>query len=494
MKGMRFIAIFALVFTVAGCLPDRLPPLPHEQERPVLQGVVSPEMVDLSGIEDEAELRDSILLSTKGFAVDTLAPIVLSFDDMMDLSTFSGNVLIYSTEGDTVWNLNVTFAGIDTVIDTTTTADSSDTSITIDTAYTYIYSVEHPALEPATEYFVEILGGIKDTSGNSMSIDPDFKLLYEFFTSGYYSTGGIPRAYIADLTAHEVIVVDTLTARTFTTDVERPTGFAVNEEQSKVFVSDKSTSTPYLPVFDRVTGVRIDSIPVGGNQVGLAQVGRKAVTASRSPRKLSMFDIYGDTLIGQVDIGFTPVVVGFNGAIGFVGDALGNVYTYDFDSESWVDTIESVFTRGSRSRHLVSGPGSELYANDYNGNAVKIVLSDGLAGEIQLPENTHPVDVAVGTYIYVAGADGLVLKYDRTTHEMIDSTDLSTTISSIDITPSEGIEELIYLVLPDLQMGDHTGFLGIMSARDLKLIRLVPINATASEVVVEPKIVLPPSR
>ncbi len=493
MKRMIYLSIF--VFMLAGCLPDRMPPLPVEQERPMLLNVLSPQMVELTGIEDETELRDSILVSQTGFSVSVDSPIVLSFDDMMDLSTFDGNVLLYTSDGDTVQNLSFQFAGIDSSIDTVVTSDSTDTTITIDTVYTYLYRIEHPTLNSATEYFLKIFGGIKDTSGNSMSIEPDFELLYEFFTEGLYSRGitnEMPRVFVSDITAHQVFVIDTLRSSVFTTEVERPTGFATYDG-TELLISDKSTPGPYLPIFDFNTGAKIDSIDTGGDQVGLAQAGYTAVTASRTPRQLSLIDLSVDTVVEQVQLGFAPIVVGHLPGFGFVGDALGNVYIYDFVNHEWNDTLENVFTRGSRSRHLVTGE-DVIYANDYNSNTVKVLSLSGNS-EVQLPEGTHPVDVAAMQYLYAAGEDGLILKYSSEggSYTLVDSTDIGTSIASIDIAPRIAYntggsvsEELIYLMLPELELRGHTGFVGIMDARTLHLVRVVPVSATASEVWVSP--------
>ncbi len=490
MKHARLLLMLSLMLVLAGCMPDRLPPLPREQERPILEAVMSPPMVDVSGLEEE-EAQDSIWLSTKGFAVSVDSPIVLQFDDMMDISTFDGNVLVYSPDGDTIREFQVSLRDIQEIIDTTVNADSAETTITVDTTYRYIYELQHEPFTYSREYFMEIHGDIRDTSGNSISIDPDFLLKFEFFTEGIYSLGGIERAYLADLTAHEVLAIDTLHSFVFTADVNRPTGFATDVGNSKLYVSDKSTSNNYIPIFDVQTGVKTDSVDVGRNQVGIAALGNYAVVATRSPRQLSFLYLPDDSVITQIPLSFTPIVVAYNGALAYVGDASGNLYVYDMAAQTCVDTIEGVFTRGSRSRHLVSY-GDRLYANDYNGNAVKIIDQSGGVQEIALPENTHPVDVAVGDYIYVAGADGLILKYHLSTGELVDSTNLGTHISSIDVALGSQIPvgknppmlegELLYLVLPDMEVGDYSGFVGILNPFDLRLVRLVPTNNTASEI------------
>ncbi len=483
-RTTMLLILAAALVAISGCLPDRLPPLPIEQERPNLETVLSPSMVDVTELEDE-DLTDSILISNAGFAVSVDSPIVLQFDDMMDVSTFDGNVIIYSADGDTVQNLQASLLSIEEIIDTTVNADSTDTTITIDTTYIYNYQIDHPPFEEAMEYFMEILGDIRDTAGNSISIDPDFKLLFEFFTGGRYSENYIPRVYVADLTGHNIMAVDTLTSFTFTDQVERPNGFAISDDRTRLFVSDKSAPNTYLAIFDVATGAKVDSIDVGRTQIGLVQVGHLAAVATRTPKQVSFIDLSNGSVTEQATFSFTPIVIGFDGDNAYIGDAIGKVYIYSLSQHSWIDTIENVFTRGSRSRHLVYSDGL-IYANDYNGDAIRILNSSGIVNEISLPEGTHPIDVAVSDYIYVAGADGLLLKYDKTTLDSVDATDLETPIASIDIVPKEN-GELIYAMLPDLEIWDYSGLLGIIDAQTLSLVRTVQVSNTASEVWIEPK-------
>ncbi|WP_456408239.1 Ig-like domain-containing protein [Caldithrix abyssi] len=165
MAGKKsLIAYILLMAGLFGCLPDRMPPDPVENQRPEFR---------YFGQNDNATLN-----------VPLNDPILMVFSEKMDLSTFPDNFKVESVSG----AIPGTFEYV---------AD-------IDSAVLFRPSENY---NPAEVYQVSLSGGVRDIHGNSM-IAPykeDQPVTAWFFTTGQYGENGFPYVFIRDKSEKQII-------------------------------------------------------------------------------------------------------------------------------------------------------------------------------------------------------------------------------------------------------------------------------------------------
>jgi hypothetical protein len=166
MNGLFFKYLTAglLLFLIAACLPDRMAPAPEENTRP--------QFVRFGG-NDSAGLN--IALND---------PVVMYFDEPMDLNTFPGNFHVQSISGE-----------IPGVFEYDVFADSA------------VVFKPMTNFNPAEVYEVSISGKVRDTQGNS-ALSPneeDAPVTNWFFTTGQYAQNGFPYIFLRDKSSKQVI-------------------------------------------------------------------------------------------------------------------------------------------------------------------------------------------------------------------------------------------------------------------------------------------------
>ena len=165
MAGKNFLIVTILLFVgLTGCLPDRMPPDPVENQRPEFR---------YFGQNDSAALN-----------IPLNDPILMVFSEKMDLSTFPDNFKVQSISGAITGTFEYV-SGIDSAV----------------------HFVPTQNYNPAEVYTISISGGVRDVHGNSM-IAPykeDQPITTWFFTTGQYATNGFPYIFIRDKSQKQII-------------------------------------------------------------------------------------------------------------------------------------------------------------------------------------------------------------------------------------------------------------------------------------------------
>lgn len=165
MAGKNFLIVTILLFVgLTGCLPDRMPPDPVENQRPEFR---------YFGQNDSAALN-----------IPLNDPILMVFSEKMDLNTFPDNFKVQSISGAITGTFEYV-SGIDSAVQFVPTQNYN----------------------PAEVYTISISGGVRDVHGNSM-IAPykeDQPITTWFFTTGQYATNGFPYIFIRDKSQKQII-------------------------------------------------------------------------------------------------------------------------------------------------------------------------------------------------------------------------------------------------------------------------------------------------
>ncbi len=271
MAGKKsFITFVLLISALAGCLPDRMPPDPVENQRPEFR---------YFGENDSAALN-----------VPLDDPVLMVFNEKMDLNTFPDNFKIESVSG----AIQGTFEYV----------AGNDSAVLFRPAQNY---------NPAEVYQISISGGVRDIHGNSM-IAPykeDQPITTWFFTTGQYAENGFPYIFIRDKSQKQIIhrvgninqYLDSLYLQSDEDDYQTA-NMKFTPDGQYLLVLNIKISKGTVTVIDPATQTVVTVLEVGLGPTSLAFMkDNKAVVANNSAKSFSILDLNGLTV--EQTIAFT---------------------------------------------------------------------------------------------------------------------------------------------------------------------------------------------
>ncbi len=414
--GLFVTAIFLVVLVGIRCMPDRMPPAPVEIDRPEFLGFAP---------------QDS-----GGLNVPLTDPVVMFFNEEMDLSTFPDNFELVSVSGSIPGKFSKPDTNKNVVIFTPT-----------------------QEMNPAEVYHATIHGGVKDIHGNSMisPIKEDEPQSTWFFTTGEYANRGFPHVFVTDKVAGDRIYlageINQYLAQ-YDGVTSKSSRLRITPDGSKLLVTNtevNGTVTVLNPQTLEVEG----TITVGVGPDDIFVTNDRAYVVNKSEKTISIVDLITlnvETTISFPD-GFRPRDIVFSSATGklFVSsNSLSNysvIRVIDTADPSNYHDISGVLPR-KRTRDMeISADGRTIFiAEDYTSNVIILdAQSEQVVKTLQL-EFTRAVDGCVGPgAYYVAMYGGGVYKIGLQSLEVEGVVDLGKTLNAVAATAAG---ELLYVVAP----------------------------------------------
>lgn len=451
---MRYVILILIILGIQSCLPNRYPPEPVEQERPLFLRLIQPEGIPIDDPDDTSAVLVAKLTQNRGFPTPRDVEIILGFNELMDPNTFTGNVFLV--------------AGNDTI------GGAFSLAQTYHFGDTLVYGVRFTpssVLDPLRSYMLTILGGVKDTAGNSMSIEPGFKITYEFSTVG---ESPVPRVLIADRTNGQVIAVDTFRTWIFTDALIQPTNFASFQLGQLIVITDEGNTSGFLKFFDP-EGVILDSLHLGGRQNGLSAWNDIFVVTTKTPRAYYVVDANTREIIDSGGLTITPKRAAINANYIYILSTVRSVLVIDRNTGN-ENTFGNALVAPLRSPNMCVDPVTGKVAiNDYNGGRILIFTgADTFYVNIQ---GLHPTDVVFysSDTLIVSTNEGKLLLIDLANNITNEFT-LPDAITSV-----YAYGDYIYAYLPTLTLNGQTGYLVILNNRG-EVIRGINAGSSGAEI------------
>ncbi len=399
-----------------GCMPDRMPPAPVEIDRPEFLGFAP---------------QDSGVLN-----VPLTDPVIMFFNEEMDVSTFPDNFELTSISG--------------AILGTFSKPDSNK--------HVVIFTPSEP-MNPAEVYHATVHGGVKDIHGNSMisPIKEDEPQSTWFFTTGQYAEGGFPHVFVTDKVAGDrLYLVGNLNQYLQAYDgvVSTSSRMRVTPDGSKLLVTNTEINGT-VTVIDPATLQVKATIPVDRGPDDIFVTNTQAFVVNKSERSISVIDLTTfqvTTTITFTD-GFRPRDIVYSEATGKIfvsSNSLSNYGTIRVieaaDPTNYHDLTNVLPRKRSRDMEISPDGGTIFIAEDYTPTVVILdARSEEVLNTLSL-EFTRTVDGCVGpSAYYVAMYGGGVYKIGYQSLEVEGVADLGKTLNAVAATAAG---ELLYVVAP----------------------------------------------
>ncbi len=198
-----------------------------------------------------------------------------------------------------------------------------------------------------------------------------------------------------------------------------------------IYVANQGSND--VSVVNATTGEVVDTIDVGEEPYGLANVGTKLYVANINTDDVSVIDTTTNTVTDTIDVGVKPYYVAVVGTKVYVTNGASNSVSV---IDSTTDTVIETIPVGSYPRGI-KAYGTDLYVANYGdpnysgGNYISVIDSttDTVSDTIILPAGVDgPRGVNVlGTKVYVTGfRSNNVVVIDPTTDTVSDTIDVGT--------------------------------------------------------------------
>ncbi len=418
MKRLGIVVATTLVGLVLqfGCMPDRMPPAPVEIDRPEFLGFAP---------------QDS-----GGLNVPLTDPVIMFFNEEMDLSTFPDNFELTSVSGTIPGNF--------------TKPDTNKNVV--------IFTPSQP-MNPAEVYWAVVHGGVKDIHGNSMisPIKEDEPQKTWFFTTGKYAEGGFPHIFITDKVAGDRIYLGgelNHYLNQYDGVVSKSSRLRVTPDGSKLLVTNTEINGTVTVLNPQTVEVEA-TVSVGRGPDDIFVTDDRAFVVNKSEKTISIINL--NTLqVEQTitfDDGFRPRDIVYSQSADklFVSsNALSNYSVIRViegsDFTSYHD-LTGVLPR-KRSRDMEISPDGNLIfiAEDYTATVVVLNAQTEEVVKTFSLEFTRTVDGCVGPQAYfVAMYAGGVYKIGYQSLEVEGLADLGKTLNSVAATAAG---ELLYVLSP----------------------------------------------
>jgi len=445
MMSNKLTWLFILLLSLPACMPDRYPPAPVEISRPRF----------VSFHENDAQ----------AYAVLLTDPITMIFDEPMDPISFS-NGFSLSSQYDVISGM---FAVQESLV---------------------IFT-PNQQMQEATLYIAEINGAVKDANGNSMSIEPDYKVSTWFLTAGDYSRDGFYKVYVTDRISgnHTAYILENfIDYKGMISDFESPSYIATSHDGSKLFVLN-NISNGVVSVFNTETDAKMFDIPVGKGPTDIAITQMYSYVVNRSDRTVSVIDNTSNTVIHTISFtdNFRPrnIAVALNSNRIFLSsnDNLnkGVFKILNASDYSEIATLTDVLTNQRSIKMAVSAKENYVYILEDKTNYVAVVdiPSSSVYTPILLATAANMDVRTFGDYAYICVSEsnvaGGVYKIDVNTNAVVDTIKLDSGCEGLDITP---MGEILYVATP------NDSSLTIIETGEMQVIRNPKVSANVQTVAV----------
>jgi len=403
-------AFVLVLLALSGCLPERMPPAPVETNRPLFKNFDPSDSTTIA-----VPLRD---------------PVVMNFNETMDLRSFDDNFSLFSTSGE---------------IPGTFSQNDQDSTVTF---------TPSQDMYPAEIHIAEIRGGVKDIHGNSMSIEEDFAIRTWFFTEGEYSRDGYAHIYVTDRVEDKIHVIGQFDHPVGEiTSVQRPRGLAITPDGSRLLVVN-NISNGRLSVFDAATEQKLADVAVGRGPTDVETDGINAYVVNLSAKTISVVSLASLSEITVVDFpdGFRPRHIALAGGKLFLTSNnlsdKGTVKILDQSSLAELETLRGVLVNQRSATAEASSDGRVVYIPEERSPRIAIIE---VAGNAVLPAIASPVpqntDAALGAgYAFVGVNGGMIFKIDLATHAVVDSVIVDTNVEGVALVAGG---EILYATTPN---------------------------------------------
>ena len=400
-----------------GCMPDRMPPAPVEIERPEFLGFAA---------------QDSGALN-----VPLTDPVIMFFNEEMDLKTFPDNFELASISG----AISGTFAKPDT------------------NPNVVIFTPNEP-MNPAEVYYATVRGGVKDVHGNSMvsPIREDEPQTTWFFTTGEYAKGGFPHVFVTDRVAGDrLYLVGKLNQylQQYDQRVSTSSRMRITPDGNKLLVTNTELNGT-VTVLDPATLAVIGTVTVGRGPDALFTTNDRAFVVNKSERTISVINLTSleveRTITFQDD--FRPRDIVYSAATGKLYVSSNSLSDFSrirvIDAANPTDyhDLTNVLPR-RRSRDMeISPDGRYIFiAEDYTSTVVVLDAVKEQVIKILELEFTRTVDGCTGpAAYYVAMYSGGIYKIGYQSLDVEGLADLGQTLNAVSATAAG---ELLYVVAPE---------------------------------------------
>jgi YVTN family beta-propeller protein len=238
-----------------------------------------------------------------------------------------------------------------------------------------------------------------------------------------------PYAYVANLGADSVSVIDTLTNRVVATVAvgAQPDGVAASPDGHRVYVANFAANT--VAIMDTATDTVTGNVPVGNGPVGLAASadGSRLYVANRGDNTVSVVDTASDAVVTVVPVGAGPdaVAVTPDGGTLYVT----NSYSHTPGVVSVIDTTAAAVTATvtvlrNPNRVAISPDGRTAYVTNFRSWNVAVIDVATRAVSALIRIFGRPSGVVLspdGAFAYVVTLAGLVQVLDTGANAVVSS-------------------------------------------------------------------------
>lgn len=442
MKKRNFVLLLLLPGLLLHCLPDRMPPAPVENTRP--------QFVQFAAEDSGA------------YAVGLRDPIIMVFDEPMDISTFPANFTLESPRGITPGS----FSQQDSMVIFTPSQD----------------------MAPAAYYTATIRGGVRDANGNSLTLDPAWSASIWFFTAGRYSTGGFPRVFIADRSFDKLYLLGNFHEYlSESSEVIQPRGMAFSPDGQHLLVVSKQLNGQ-LAVLNPATFRKIQDIPVGSGPEEIAVAGDKLFVTDVTGRTISVLGFPGYAPLATITFqdGFSPRDIAYNPLnqrIYVSNNVLNRPGTFkviDANTFQELATLENLLSGRRTEKLQVSTDGQWVVIQQEQTDLILLLdaNTNQVADTIRIPVPQNKDMDIYDNQLYVGSSGGFLFKYNLNNRVLTATLAFSSRCDGVAVAP---YGEILYATTP------VDTLVHVVDIETLHLIRSAKVTAsTIAKLVVSP--------
>jgi YVTN family beta-propeller protein len=411
---LYYLVILAAFFFFA-CLPDRMAPEPVEIGRPDF----------IAFAEDDSA----------GINIPLDDPVVMIFDEKMDVQTFPDNFSLQSISG----SINGSFS-----------LSASDDNVVIFTP--------GQSMNPAERYEVSLSGRIRDANGNAMNspIEEEVFITTWFFTTGEYAVNGFPYVFVTDKVDGSIIYriheIDYLKDQENILD--QSSEMRLTPDGSKLIVTNKLIDGT-ITIVNPANLEEIAKIPVGQGPDHIYVTNEMAFVSNVQEQTIALVDLSSLTVAGTISFtdGFRPrdvvyctktnkIYVSSNTTSDFA-----RLRVIDVDNPENFYDVENIMPQKRTKDMEISQDGEYIFLAELQTTNL-IIFSTGSETVVSVleAEFIKNEDGAISTdAYYLVTNGGGVFKVDLTTISIVDQLELGKTATAIAATAAG---ELLYVVTP----------------------------------------------
>jgi len=442
-KIQKLLILFS-VFLIFSCNESRVVEPPVEQKRPTFSKIIEP--LDSS------------------FAYSISAPIKMQFSELMDISTFPNNFILWEDSAKTI--------SVPGAFSTTGTE--------------VVFTPDNNLLE-AHQYYTELKSRVKDVNGNGIEKDTALVSKSEFFTSGKYSEKFSPEFYVIsgseDLMVKTSVKEQLLEADTVLNlnSFGRQLEMAFTLDGSKIIMTDYNTSNSGIYFIDPDTYKITKKLTSNGDKgdikksAEIVMATNFAYVVNQSSKVLSTVNLSTEEITAALELPGTPkgMAISPDQTKIYIGSTSNNqIWVIDVATNSVEKTL--TITGLTKSVRLaISSDNKYLIIREFRGNNLFFVetQSGSIAKTIDLGyegKSGNNNDLAVaGDFVYVSNNEGFLTKIN-TSNQTIDAQIIYSNFQGIDIHPNSEI--LVATIREPMAK------LAIILPENLKIIRLINIG------------------